>query len=1457
MKGVGRSSREIWALRLTVTLVWGALALPAAGQTIQPTEAEPRVADTVADRDGDGVADADDNCPDDPNPDQANSDSIQDFSSQRVISASVVDAHSVFAADLDGDGDVDVLSASVFDDTIVWFPNMSAVGSFGPRRIISNAVDGAWSVFAADVDGDGDMDVLSASPFDDTIAWFENVDGAGGFGPKRVISENADYAIAVFAADIDGDGDTDVLSASLDDHKVAWYENLSGTGSFGPERVIANDANGAKSVHATDVDGDGDVDVLSSSHFDDKIAWYENMDGAGNFGPARLISHDANSPNSILAADVDGDGDADVLSASYYDDKIAWYENLTGAGDFGPQRVISDRATGAQSVFAADMDRDGDTDVLSASDWDDKIAVYENLDGAGNFGPQQTISTEADGAASVFAADVDGDGDPDVFSASTGDNKISWYENRDDSLGDVCDNCPTIANNDQFDEIHPNGIGDACEDPDGDRVFDRWDNCPDIANAEQTDVDIDGAGDACDPCPNDADDDIDGDGVCGDVDNCPLTANRQQADRDSDGAGDLCDDCPDDADDDADGDGLCADVDDCPLDGDNDIDRDGHCGNVDNCPFTPNPDQSDTDRDGMGDLCDSCPNDAHGDADLDGFCADVDNCPAVTNPDQLDDDGDGVGDLCDICVTLADPDQTDDDGDARGNVCDNCSYNANAGQSDLDADGLGDVCDNCPSDMNPDQADDDGVGDFGPLRVISTDVGNPDIFGIINPAFAADMDSDGDMDVVSTWARGGFLGCDWMTGECYSYSESEIAWHENWDGTEFSPQQHVVFSSYAWCSSSHGCSQSCSPLYGCSPPTRVASMTLGDVDGDGDTDIVAAFVYYDWDCEWYGCEWSVSSNEIVWLENDGEGRFGRRWVISESDAWYWRDVLPLFVADVDGDGDTDVLSAYRDELVWHENRDGAGRFGPRRVIATDVWETLAVVAADLDGDGDRDVLTSNYYEGVAWYENLNGFGNFGASQPVSSDYASSISTADLDGDGDTDVLSRGAWFENVDGVGDFGPPRVISPQAGNSLTAVDLDGDGDTDVLSRGAWFENVDGIGNFGPPRVIPHAGGSLTTADIDGNGYTDVISSYPVAWNPNGRDGIGDACDNCPDASNNDQADEIHPNGIGDACDDPDGDGVADLKDNCVDAANADQADFDGDQAGDACDPCPGDPDDDIDDDGICGDVDNCPLTANSDQSDADKDGVGDICDNCSTGANFDQFDTDGDGLGDVCDLCTDTDGDGFGNPGVPANTCPEDKCPDFGSSDQTDSDGDGVGDICTPPEISVTLTPAVLWPPDHRMVPIQVQVQATAPTGPPTVVLVSVTSNERDNAWGNGDGNTTGDIQDAERGTSDFEFALRAERNGVGGGRVYTVTYSATTTHGWQLTTKASAVVVVPHDDEPLDVADTRADGRTSVRADRSGEHQRDPRRTKSSVEDPATRPTGPRPIRENEDDRDEHR
>ena len=84
---------------------------------------------------------------------------------------------------------------------------------FGPPQVITAGADLASCVYATDLDGDGDADVLSSSKKDDTIAWYENLGTSGGsflgFGPQQVITTGADWAACVFAADLDGDGDAD------------------------------------------------------------------------------------------------------------------------------------------------------------------------------------------------------------------------------------------------------------------------------------------------------------------------------------------------------------------------------------------------------------------------------------------------------------------------------------------------------------------------------------------------------------------------------------------------------------------------------------------------------------------------------------------------------------------------------------------------------------------------------------------------------------------------------------------------------------------------------------------------------------------------------------------------------------------------------------------------------------------------------------------------------------------------------------------------------------------------------------------------------------------------------------------------------------------------------------------------------------------------------------------------
>jgi hypothetical protein len=348
--------------------------------------------------------------------------SSQFFADPQSITDSIYGGFSLYVSDIDGDGDMDLLSASFIDNKIAWYENTDGQGSFGTQQVITTDMDKAYSVFASDLDGDGDADVLSASRDNHTIAWYENTDGQGNFGPQQIITTDATFTRQVYAADLDGDGDNDVLSASI---PFAWYEN-DGNGSFLTHIILTADITDIAAIAVEDIDQDGDLDVLSGAFNEDIIQWYENIDGQGNFDSPQTIDSNAFNVNDIETADMDGDGDMDIVYSTWGGNGVNWIENLDGFGNFGPTILLVSPSS-QESINASDVDGDGDLDILAASSFTSGITWYENTDGQGSFGPTQYVTTAPEGAGSIYSTDIDGDSDFDLV--SLGWIGMSWYEN--------------------------------------------------------------------------------------------------------------------------------------------------------------------------------------------------------------------------------------------------------------------------------------------------------------------------------------------------------------------------------------------------------------------------------------------------------------------------------------------------------------------------------------------------------------------------------------------------------------------------------------------------------------------------------------------------------------------------------------------------------------------------------------------------------------------------------------------------------------------------------------------------------------------------------------------------------------------------------------------------------------------------------------------------------------------
>jgi hypothetical protein len=152
-----------------------------------------------------------------------------------------------------------------------------------------------------------------------------------------------------------------------------WFENIDGQGNYGPARNfgIAPDLAGSD-FQPGDIDGDGDIDLYAATSVYGKMSWLENLDGLGHFSQEKIISTSPYRFDDRVAelVDMDTDGDLDILFVSGSQAHISWIENIDGQGTFGPVQFIADISYWGDRPLGRDFDNDGDVDILSPTFYD-------------------------------------------------------------------------------------------------------------------------------------------------------------------------------------------------------------------------------------------------------------------------------------------------------------------------------------------------------------------------------------------------------------------------------------------------------------------------------------------------------------------------------------------------------------------------------------------------------------------------------------------------------------------------------------------------------------------------------------------------------------------------------------------------------------------------------------------------------------------------------------------------------------------------------------------------------------------------------------------------------------------------------------------------------------------------------------------------------------------------------
>jgi hypothetical protein len=352
-------------------------------------------------------------------------------------------------ADIDGDGDLDLLATNRGDGTVSVRLNGgdatgSNTGTFSNGSTASAAY-AAYKIAVGDVDGDGDLDFAVAATLDRSVVIRLN-NGKGVFDKGSVVTVGP-YPEDPELADLDGDGDLDLLVANTVSNTVSIRFNggdatgsATGTFSNGVDMYVGS---GPGSMAVGDVEGDGDLDVVVSAAlppYGSMYAAYATTllnDGKGKFSLGETIYGGIKYFGDIILSDIDKDGDLDLLGSVPDFGQINVFLNggdnrgygTYGAGKFSGGFSVPVLGT---SLTTADVDADGDLDLLAVDPENNVVNVRLNGGnslgtGAGTFSNGPDVPTDKN-PAGLAVGDIDGDGDLDLVATNFGPDAYNYTQ---------------------------------------------------------------------------------------------------------------------------------------------------------------------------------------------------------------------------------------------------------------------------------------------------------------------------------------------------------------------------------------------------------------------------------------------------------------------------------------------------------------------------------------------------------------------------------------------------------------------------------------------------------------------------------------------------------------------------------------------------------------------------------------------------------------------------------------------------------------------------------------------------------------------------------------------------------------------------------------------------------------------------------------------------------------------